>query len=148
LAIDEPAARSAVFARRVREIREHRGWSQTELARRLAEAGQPIGQSRLSAIEAPGPEPRTVSVDQAAAFARVLDVPLELLLTESGLWMTREAAAQLLAVTLEMLDQAAIASVEAANSIRTQGARWIAENDVENVRPQVFQPIEITRKES
>jgi transcriptional regulator with XRE-family HTH domain len=151
-------ARSAVFAARVRELREHRGWSQGELARRLAEIGHPIGQSRVSAIEAPGPEPRTVSIDQAAAFARVLNVPLELLLTQSGLWMTREATASILAVTVDMLDQAAEEAVAAANSIRAQGARWLEENGIDPsglVQPRTrggqsrpFQPIELTRKEA
>jgi transcriptional regulator with XRE-family HTH domain len=68
---DTTDSRAAVFARRVRELREERGWSQDALGRRVG-----LKQSRMAAIEANG----SVTLDQAAAFAAALAVPLEALL--------------------------------------------------------------------
>ena len=62
---------SAVFARRIRQLRGERGWSQAELGRRVG-----LGQSRTAAIEATG----TVTIDQAGAFAVAFGVPVEVLL--------------------------------------------------------------------
>lgn len=62
---------SAVFARRVRQLREDRGWSQAKLGQRVG-----LGQSRTAAIEATG----AVTIDQAAAFAAAFGVPVEVLL--------------------------------------------------------------------
>jgi transcriptional regulator with XRE-family HTH domain len=64
-------ARSAIFARKVRQLREERDWSQAELGRRAG-----LGQSRVAAIEAAG----SVTIDQAQAFADALQVPVEVLL--------------------------------------------------------------------
>jgi transcriptional regulator with XRE-family HTH domain len=63
--------RSAIFARKVRQLRNERGWSQAELGRRAG-----LGQSRTAAIEASG----SVTIDQAQAFADALGVPVEVLL--------------------------------------------------------------------
>jgi len=142
-----PEARSAVFARQVRRLREARGWSQGEFARRLADVGHPIGQSRVSTIEAPGPDPRTVSVDQAAAFAEAFGVPLEQLLTDSHLWVTRDFAAGMFAATVRVEEEAAGQAVELANATRRQAAQWLAENDLE-LPEQIRHPIEITRREA
>jgi transcriptional regulator with XRE-family HTH domain len=68
-------ARSAIFARNVRRLREDRGWSQAELGRRLG-AGHALRQARVAAIEATG----SVTIDQADAFADALGVPVEVLL--------------------------------------------------------------------
>ena len=153
-----PEAKSAVFARQVRRMREHRGWSQTELAQRLASIGHPIGQSRVSTIEAPGPEPRTVSIDQAAAFATALGVPLELLLTDADVWVTPTVLADTVTLILTSLDGAAEDLVKDANAIRRRAATWLAENGIDAaerlyylpdgtpLRP--FLPLEITRKEA
>ena len=62
---------SAIFARKVRQMREEREWSQSELGQRVG-----LGQSRVAAIEATG----SVSIDQAQAFADALGVPVEVLL--------------------------------------------------------------------
>ena len=75
---DNTGSRAAVFAGHVRRLREERDWSQAELGRRLAGAGQPLGQSRIAAIEAAG----SVTIDQAAAFAQVFGVPIEAMLYE------------------------------------------------------------------
>ena len=75
---DNPERRSAVFARKVRELRESHGWSQAELGRHLGEYGHKLGQSRVAAIEATG----SVTIDQADAFAAALGVPVEVLLYE------------------------------------------------------------------
>jgi transcriptional regulator with XRE-family HTH domain len=64
-------ARSAIFARKVRQLREERDWSQAELGRRAG-----LGQSRVAAIESAG----SVTIDQAQAFADALQVPVEVLL--------------------------------------------------------------------
>jgi transcriptional regulator with XRE-family HTH domain len=117
-------ARSAVFARQVRQRRERRGWSQGELASRLAEVGYPLGQSRVSAIEAPGPEPRTVSLDQAEAFARVFEVPIEQLLSEDGLkWVGQETVARELAVVVQLADEAVMQMAAHANYLRNMARR-------------------------
>lgn len=73
---DDMDTASAVFRSRVKKLREERGLSQTELGLRLAEFGESLGQSRIAAIEATG----SVTIDQATAFASVLDVPIEVLL--------------------------------------------------------------------
>ncbi len=62
---------SDIFARRMREFREARCWSQDELARRIG-----IGQSRLSVIEAEG----SVTINQASEIAEVLGIPVEALI--------------------------------------------------------------------
>jgi transcriptional regulator with XRE-family HTH domain len=68
---DNHEPRSAIFARKVRQLREARDWSQAELGRRAG-----LGQSRTAAIEAAG----SVTIDQAQAFADALQVPIEVLL--------------------------------------------------------------------
>lgn len=68
---DDQEPRSAIFARKVKQLREERGWSQAELGRRVG-----LGQSRVAAIEATG----SVTIDQADAFATVFAVPVEVLL--------------------------------------------------------------------
>jgi transcriptional regulator with XRE-family HTH domain len=70
-----PEARSVIFARNVRRLREDRGWSQAELGRRLG-AGHALRQARVATIEATG----SVTIDQADAFADALGVPVEVLL--------------------------------------------------------------------
>jgi transcriptional regulator with XRE-family HTH domain len=72
---DGQEARSVIFARNVRRLREERGWSQAELGRRLG-AGHALRQARVAAIEATG----SVTIDQADAFADALGVPVEVLL--------------------------------------------------------------------
>jgi transcriptional regulator with XRE-family HTH domain len=142
-----PEARSVVFARQVRRQREQRGWSQEELARRLAGAGHPIGQSRVSAIEAPGPDPRTVALDQAQAFADAFGVPLEQLLGANG-QITRGVVLRELVYVLELADVAVLQTVEHANALREMAARLVAEQGVdpgEYLTEQFLQPVQIRR---
>lgn len=68
---DNHEPRSVIFARKVRELRDEKEWSQAELGRRVG-----LGQSRVAAIEANG----RVTIDQADAFAAVFGVPVEVLL--------------------------------------------------------------------
>jgi transcriptional regulator with XRE-family HTH domain len=68
---DSTEARSAIFSRHVRRLRDEKNWSQAELGRRVG-----LGQSRVAAIEASG----SVTIDQADAFATAFGVPLETLL--------------------------------------------------------------------
>lgn len=62
-----------IFARKIRELRDARDWSQADLGRRVG-----LGQSRVAAIEAAG----SVTIDQAQAFADAFGVPIEVLLYE------------------------------------------------------------------
>jgi transcriptional regulator with XRE-family HTH domain len=73
---DTQRSRSEIFAGHVRRLRDERKWSQAELGRRLGEAGHPLRQSRVAAIERSG----SVTIDQAEAFATVFGVPIEVLL--------------------------------------------------------------------
>jgi transcriptional regulator with XRE-family HTH domain len=68
---DNREPRSAIFARKVQELRGEKDWSQAELGRRVG-----LGQSRVAAIEATG----SVTIDQADAFAIAFGVPVEVLL--------------------------------------------------------------------
>lgn len=73
---DNHVPQSAVFARRVRQLRGERGWSQVELGRQLGEHGHKLGQARVAMIEAHG----SVTIDQADAIATAFGVPVEVLL--------------------------------------------------------------------
>jgi transcriptional regulator with XRE-family HTH domain len=122
--LPESETRSAVFARQVRRLREERGWSQGELVRRLAEAGHPVGQSRVSTIEAPGPEPRTVTLDQAQAFADAFGVALERLVLED--WpVTRDVMLRELVNLLDQSDLDLARTVESANEVREMAVRFL-----------------------
>jgi transcriptional regulator with XRE-family HTH domain len=75
---DNQEPRSAIFARKVRDLRTDRGWSQAEMGRQLGRYGHRLGQSRVATIEDTG----SVTIDQAQAFADALGVPIEVLLYE------------------------------------------------------------------
>ncbi len=64
------------LARRVAYERERRGWSTEGLAKRVTDAGCPINQSAIWKIENGNP-PRRITYDEALAFARVFDLPLD-----------------------------------------------------------------------
>ena len=55
----------------IRELRARRGWTQTQLADRLARAGYPLGQTDLSRIESGR---RRLSVDDLVAISAALNV--------------------------------------------------------------------------
>ena len=63
----------------VREL-AYRGWSPAELARRMKEAGCPIGTSSVYKI-LDEKKPRTISVDELIGIARVFDTTTDDLLT-------------------------------------------------------------------
>jgi len=66
-----------VFAQRMTEVRERRGWSQSEVSRRLAEAGHVIGRNRIAKLETGRTQP---TIADAFALAYVFDTsPLYLL---------------------------------------------------------------------
>jgi transcriptional regulator with XRE-family HTH domain len=73
---DSQEPRSAIFARKIRDLRTNRGWSQAEMGRQLGRHGHRLGQSRVATIEDTG----SVTIDQAQAFADALGVPIEVLL--------------------------------------------------------------------
>jgi len=62
-------------ADRIRYERERRGWSTAELARRVSLAGVPMRQQQVWQVES-GQPPRRLSIGEAAAFAKVLEIPL------------------------------------------------------------------------
>lgn len=78
-------AEEHLVARIIRE-RKDRGWSQEDLVKRLADEGCPMPQSAISKIENPrlGATRRAITVDEAIAFAKVLETSLEDLLTPVG----------------------------------------------------------------
>jgi len=59
--------------RRIKAFRTSQGLSQAELGRQVG-----LGQSRIAAIEATG----SVTIAQAAAFAEVFNVPIDMLIYE------------------------------------------------------------------
>lgn len=67
--------------RRVRQFREQRGWSQTEVARRMAAQGFDMHQTTLAKLEAGS---RPTRLNEYAALTSVLDVNLDDLLREDG----------------------------------------------------------------
>jgi transcriptional regulator with XRE-family HTH domain len=71
-----PPGAEDIVARRVAYERERRGWSTAELARRMTEAGVPLNQSSIYKIEKGTPR-RTISLDEALAFARVFGRSLD-----------------------------------------------------------------------
>jgi transcriptional regulator with XRE-family HTH domain len=68
--IDEPAKRaSELFGQRLRETREARGLSQTELAEHMTNQGRPMSKAALLRIEK---GTRGLSLDEAIALAAIL----------------------------------------------------------------------------
>jgi transcriptional regulator with XRE-family HTH domain len=61
-------------ARRVAYERARREWSREDLARRMTDAGTPVNQSAIYKIEHGTPR-RTISLDEALAFAEVFELP-------------------------------------------------------------------------
>lgn len=85
-------APSTVFARRLRETRDRRNLSQTDLAVLLADAGRKMSKPALLRIES---GERKVSLDEALAFAWALQAsPANLLSPDEGamLALTEKAA--------------------------------------------------------
>lgn len=66
-----PMRPGAVFASRMREVRRRRGWSQQDLADRLAELGEPTDRATLARTET---RQRGLSLDDAMAYAAALGV--------------------------------------------------------------------------
>lgn len=67
-------------AERIRHERELRGWSTSELARRVTEAGVPLRQQQVWQIES-GEPPRKLSVGEASTFAAIFGLTISDLLT-------------------------------------------------------------------
>ena len=70
------------IAARVALEREVRGWSTIELADRVSKAGVKMNQTAVWRIENGTPR-RRINVDEALAFARVFELPLEELMSPS-----------------------------------------------------------------
>ncbi|MFF2013709.1 helix-turn-helix transcriptional regulator [Streptomyces sp. NPDC058195] len=67
-------------AARVALEREVRGWSTTELAERVTKAGVKMNQTAVWRIENGEPR-RRINLDEALAFSRVFELPLEELMS-------------------------------------------------------------------
>lgn len=82
---------SAVFAGRLKDERQKAGMSQAQLAERLAAMlGVKFDTSAVSRIENPD-SGRVIKLDEAAAAAEVLGVPLSALVSSGGTVETRTA---------------------------------------------------------
>jgi transcriptional regulator with XRE-family HTH domain len=68
------------LARRVKQERTERGWSQEHLAALMTGAGARMHQSSIAKIERPGTDRRPITVDEALAFATVFGTGLPELL--------------------------------------------------------------------
>lgn len=71
---------SRAFVLRVGQLRIQRGWSSTDLAKRVTDAGYAMGKSTIN-----NQETRlsgSISIDQAVATANAFGVPLSVLLEE------------------------------------------------------------------
>ena len=75
-----PAGPDEWAAERIRYERERRGWSTAELARRVSLAGVPMRQQTVWKIESGEPR-RSLSVGEAATFAKVFGLSLAELMT-------------------------------------------------------------------
>jgi transcriptional regulator with XRE-family HTH domain len=78
--------REDYLASRITAERRKRGWSQSELSRRLKAVGADMHQTAISKIEHPQHGRRAITVDEAIAFARIFGLPFgELLLPPDSL---------------------------------------------------------------
>jgi transcriptional regulator with XRE-family HTH domain len=86
------AQREENLARRIKYEMNRRGWSQERMAAEMTKAGLPMHQSAISKIINPNErgKRRTISVDEALAFSRVFDAPLDELLSPVAVAKSRE----------------------------------------------------------
>jgi transcriptional regulator with XRE-family HTH domain len=117
------------LARRIQHERERRGWSFERLASAMNEAGVRIGGSALWKIENQRPR-RTISLDEAMAFSKVFEMPLEQLLVPPELAADQEL--------FRLVDQygaqhvsAATAKADCANTARQ--IEWLLHDHPESV---------------
>jgi transcriptional regulator with XRE-family HTH domain len=71
-----------LFAERLRDLREGRGWSQRDLADELERSGSPMDRAVIARIET---GKRGVSLDEAILFAAVLGTSLENMIVPSDI---------------------------------------------------------------
>ena len=76
--LEETQSMTEVVRHRIRGKRQHQGLTQAELARRMTAAGSPLSNDMVSKIENGA---RSVTVEELAAFAAVLHVPLTQLMS-------------------------------------------------------------------
>ncbi|MET8987736.1 helix-turn-helix transcriptional regulator [Nonomuraea wenchangensis] len=78
------------IALRIEYEMRRRGWSQERLSKEMADAGCPIHQSSISKILNPRGKRRTISVDEAVAFAKVFGTTLDDVLLPLGVAQGQE----------------------------------------------------------
>ena len=71
---------SDLFARRLRELRDARGWSQRDFADELARLGEPMDRAIIARVET---DNRGISLDEAILFAAALGTSLENMIVPS-----------------------------------------------------------------
>ncbi len=129
----------ANLAKRIRQEREERGWSHSELARRMAQAG--CAGLPLNAMPRAERRERGISVDELVALSRVFDLPVHNLLT-SVEWLRQERADKLLnelreahdavrahavrklELILQLHELAAAGNEDAVGFLVAHGAQW------------------------
>jgi transcriptional regulator with XRE-family HTH domain len=122
----EPSAED-LFAHRLRSERERHGWSQTELARRMAEHGVSLHFSAINKIEQrDAPRPRVIRLNEAVAISEALGVPLWQMLRSAS---TGETALRLEAVRAKLAEasEQAAQALERAERLYNEAQMLMAE---------------------
>ena len=104
--MDKKLAGERLLAQRVKALREARGWSQTDLAQRVSEAGCSIHQTAISRIEKSSAKDgrRAIALDEAIAFAQAFDVPLDRLIAPTAENVTAQESYSRYSSVLETKD--------------------------------------------
>ncbi|MFK0002558.1 helix-turn-helix domain-containing protein [Paenarthrobacter sp. NPDC090522] len=129
------------FAENVRRLREERGWSQSELARRMVEAGwSAYNQMAISRTEK---NERSVRLGEAIAIAELFDVNLSTMMSpthqvdlELHLHQMFEAHSRLQKAADDFLEAQTLLAL-AADEIRVEGMMKMAVEDWLSMAPEV-----------
>ena len=65
-----------VFARRVRQVRLRRNWTQQRLAEEMAKVGHPMPRGAVAKLESGVQRPENISLEMTVALCAALNVPL------------------------------------------------------------------------
>lgn len=101
------------FRKRLRTEREHRGWSQSDMAKRLSDKGLPVHASTIAKVEAGS---RMVRIDEAAAIADIFNISIDSLVGRRSA-LTNDLA-QALQALQEVAQKAMFEVNTTANAVR------------------------------